>query len=129
MTMPPAVRQYLRRFFTVMTVYVLSVIGVNLISRDAWPIGIRAGLAVFPVLPAIVMVWVIADFVRKIDEVQRAVITESCLWGLITVGLASFTYGFLEGTLSLPRLSYIWIFPALIASSGLAQIFVRHRYL
>ncbi|RFB01578.1 hypothetical protein DX908_14955 [Parvularcula marina] len=112
----------------VMVVYVASVVGINLIDSENMSASARIALSLIPVLPAIAMVFVIIRYVRRIDEVQQRIITEACLVSLIIVGLACFTYGFVEGAVSLPEISLIWVFPSLIGTAGISLPFVRLRY-
>ena len=126
--MKTAIRQYTLHMTIVMVVYVASVVGINLIDSEKLSASARIALSLIPILPAIGMVFVIIRYVRRIDEVQQRIITEACLVSLIIVGLACFTYGFVEGAVSLPEISLIWVFPALIGTAGISLPFVRLRY-
>lgn len=120
--------KYSIRMLAIFAFYTVSVIGINLLPADEMAPWMRIALSMIPVIPAIVMIFVILDFVRSMDEVQQRIINESCLVSLVVVGLASFSYGFLEGAIAVPPVSMIWVFPALIGTAGIAQIFVRMRY-
>ncbi|GGC95611.1 hypothetical protein [Aquisalinus flavus] len=120
--------KYTIRMLAIFAFYTVSVIGINLLPADDMAPWMRIALSLIPVIPAIVMIFVILEFVRAMDEVQQRIITESCLVSLVVVGLASFSYGFLEGAIDVPPISMIWVFPALIGTAGIAQIFVRMRY-
>lgn len=124
-----AVVVYTIRMIVNFTFYAAAVIGINLLPFDNMAAWVRVLASLVPVIPAIIMIFVILDFVRVMDEVYQRIITESCLVSLILVGLATFTYGFLEGAVDMPDISMIWVFPALIGTAGIAQIFVRMRYM
>lgn len=81
-----------------------------------------------PVIPALIMMRVYLTFVRQMDELNRRIQSEAWLISAGVVGIASFTYSFLEEWAQFPRLDLIWIFPALIGAWGLASFFVRRRY-
>lgn len=122
-------RKYTIRMLLIFVFYTAAVFGINLLPADDMAPWMRVALSMVPVIPAIVMIFVILDFVRVMDEVHQRVITESCLVALVIVGLLSFSYGFVEGAVDLPEISLIWVFPALIGTAGLAQLFVRKRYM
>ena len=124
-----AARTYTRRLFITLSAYVVLLIGVNLIdaSFDV-PTPLLICMALLPVLPTIAMLFVIVAFFRDMDEVQQRILNESVIWGTGIVGIACFSYGFLQGAVDLPDISLIWVFPALIGVPGIAMIFVRMRY-
>jgi len=122
-------RQYQRRMAIATVLYVAAVVGINNIDRAfELPALAIAAISLLPVLPAIMMLAAMIAFFRSMDEVLRRIITEATLIGAMAVGLASFTYGFLEGAMELPRISLIWVLPALFAAQGGALIFVRRHY-
>lgn len=127
--MKPAARKYALRMIGIFAFYMASVIGINLLPAETMPVGARIAVSLIPVLPLIVMIFVIVDFVRSMDEVKQRIVMESCLVSLVLVGVASFTYGFLEGAVALPAIPMVWVFPALIGTAGIAQVFVRRRYI
>ena len=128
MTVKSPLREYHRNMLLVMIAYTGSVVGINLLETDTMGATMRTVLSLIPIVPAALMIAVILHYVRQIDEVQQRIITEACLVSLVTVGLASFTYGFLEGAIALPAISMIWVFPALIGTAGLALPIIRLRY-
>ena len=122
-------KTYAARMATALTAYVILLFGsIYLINTYDPPTPIAVSLVILPVLPAIAILFIIVAFVKTRDEVQQKIITESILWGVGIVGIATFTYGFLEEVVALPRISLIWMLPALFGVPGVAQIFVRMRY-
>lgn len=128
-TMTEAARRYTWRMAVAAVLYTAAVIGVNLIDAQAeLAQPVRIALSLLPVLPAILMLVAIITFYRAMDEVQQRVISESTIVAALVVGFASFTWGFLEGAMTLPDISLIWVLPALIGVQGLAMPFIRRRY-
>ncbi|MEM9495321.1 MAG: hypothetical protein AAGA09_04915 [Pseudomonadota bacterium] len=89
----------------------------------------RIALSLAPVIPAIVMIFVILSFVRTMDEVWQRIVTESTLIAACIVGIGTFTLGFMEGVVDLPDGILIWVWPAMIGIQGAAMWIVRLRYL
>jgi hypothetical protein len=87
-------------------------------------------LALLPVAPVLFMVRAYLRFVRRLDEFQRRVQSESILIAAGVVGFGSLTYGFLQSFAGFPVIEdpLMWVFPALCVVWGVAQIFVRRRY-
>ena len=126
--MTEAAKQYTWRMATAAALYTITVIGVNLID-DGLDLSqaLRITLSLLPVIPAIGMLVAMIAFYRRMDEVQQRLISESTIISALIVGFASFTWGFLEGAMTLPTISLIWVLPALIAVQGLAMPVVRLR--
>ncbi len=86
-------------------------------------------LAVLPMVPA---VWAMVGWleaVRGFDEMQRRMFGEAGLLSLGFTGIATFSYGFLETFLGLPRLSLFVVWPLIAVSFLVALPIVRRRYL
>ena len=122
-------KTYLRRMLILFVVYSLSVIGINLVDSALNPgPAVRVALSLLPVLPAILILFAIVAFVKTMDEVQRKIISEATIWSAGIIGIATFTYGFLEGAVDLPAVSMIWILAALVAVQGIAMAIIRMSY-
>jgi hypothetical protein len=127
--MKKAGKVYTWRMMITSILYSATVVGINLVDNAyALPQCQRIGLALLPLIPALMMFATILAFFRQMDEVWQRIITESTLISAGIVGLGCFTYGFLQGAVDLPMISLIWVLPALIAFQGIAMIFVRLRY-
>lgn len=127
--MTRAARTYTARMIVFAVTYTVAIFGVNWLDALISPgPAARIALALIPVLPAGFMVFAVVAFVRAMDEVQARIITESVLIAAMAVSLASFTYGMLRGAIELPVIEAYWYLPALIATAGVAQIFVTRRY-
>lgn len=127
--MTDASKRYTWRMVMASVLYTAAVIGVNLIDAQAdLAQPVRIALSLVPVLPAVLMLVAIIAFYRAMDEVQQRLISESTIVSALIVGFASFTWGFLEGAMTLPDISLIWVLPALIGVQGLAMPVIRRRY-
>ena len=85
-------------------------------------------IALTPIVPALIMMTTYLTFFRQMDEFNRRIQSEAWLIAAGVVGLASFTYSFLEEWAHFPRVDLVWIFPALVMAWGAALLFVRRRY-
>lgn len=133
--LPPKAKQasqtYVRNMAICAIVYLAIVFGaVTLIrhmpfSLPQWAVIV---VALTPLIPALMMLGAYVTYLRALDELGRRIQSEAWLISAGVVGLASFTYSFLEEWAHFPRVDLVWIFPALIFCWGLATFFVRRRY-
>jgi small-conductance mechanosensitive channel len=126
--MASPVRRYTRNLLTVFALYAVALVAANLVDMTGWPAPARLALNLAPAAAAILIVPVVLNFVASMDEVQRRIVTESCLVSMVVVGLGSFAYSFAQNAQELPAIDLVWIWPALIGVAGVAQIPVRMRY-
>jgi hypothetical protein len=127
MTQPA--RRYTVRFIAAMFAYAMLLISINLADRVfELPQPLRIAMSLLPVLPVIAMVFIALAFIRSIDEFQRRTICEAALLSTLILCLACFTWGFLEGAMSLPDISLIWVLPAFLMLHALVMPLVRSRY-
>lgn len=66
--------------------------------------------------------------VRTFDELRQKIFAEAGLISFGLTALATFTYGFLESYLELPRLSMFFVFPFMALCYSLSLPFVMRRY-
>lgn len=64
------IKKYTMRMILVFAFYTMAVIGINLLPFDQMPAWMRIAVSLVPVLPALVMIFVILALVRTMDEVQ-----------------------------------------------------------
>src|SRR5690606_6423766 len=98
------------------------------IDADNLSLWLGIGLAVAPMAAA---VWAMAHWlegVRTFDEFQQKIFTESGLIALGITAVASFTYGFLENFVGLPKLSMFVVFPFMAMCYSLSLPLVHRRY-
>jgi hypothetical protein len=127
--MPAHVKRYLVQFSTAMAGYMVLLFGsVYVLEAQEFPAGVRAALALLPVLPALYAFYAVIVFYRALDEFQRRVISEAMIGAALFTGFASFSYGFLEGSLDLPVIPMIWVFPAMIGLYGVFACLLKWYY-
>jgi len=122
-------KRYLAHFGGAMIAYAgilfASVWIIESMEITGWP---AAALSLTPMLPALYALHASVAGFRAMDEFQRRTVSEAILWGAGIVGFVSFGYGFLEGSINAPRISMIWVLPALIGSYGVATFIVPLRF-
>ena len=107
---------------------VIVVAGGFLLDPQALTPIVAALLALVPIAAAL---WAMAGWlkaVRTFDELQQKIFSECGLIALGLTAVVTFTYGFLETLIGLPRVSMFVVFPFIAATFALAQPFVRRRY-
>lgn len=129
--MKEANRRYVRAMAIAGGLYVLVVlVAVTLIRHSQlnlpqWAVVV---IALTPLIPALLMMRAYLTYVRAMDEFNRRIQSEAMLIAAGVVGLGCFTYSFLEEWAQFPRVSLIWVLPAMILVWGVATAFVRRRY-
>jgi len=120
--MSPENRRYTIHLGVAMLAYGLTLVGsitaINNGELSQWGAGLAS---MTPLVPAFYALQVFIRRVRSMDEFQQRIVTEAIAWSAGIVGFCSFGYGFLEGAIDAPRISYIWVLPALIGVYGIAQ--------
>ena len=87
----------------------------------------RIWISVLPVLPAILATIAFIRALNKLDELQQKIQLTSFAISFAAVGLATFTYGFLENV-GFPHIPYVWVFPFMIATWGTTIFIVARVY-
>jgi len=120
-------KQYIIEFGSSVILYTLAIIfSISfLASNPETPWGVW--VSVLPVFPAILSTIAIIRALRKLDELQQKIQLMSFAISFAIVGLSTFTYGFLEN-IGFPHIPYVWVFPFMIASWGLATPVVSIIY-
>lgn len=100
----------------------LTVVSAN--EAAAW----RYWVAVLPVAPAAVVVWLVVRQLGRLDEVQKRTQMQAIGLSMAATGLVTFGYGFLEGA-GLPHMSSLLVLPllALFWAVGLLGLALRQR--
>ena len=122
-------RRYTIHFGGAMMVYsvvlIASIAALNRLELDVLPAVL---IALAPVLPVLYALRAYVVEFRSIDEFQRRIQAEAIIWSAGLVGFGSFAWGFVEIAVDVPRVSFIWILPALIAVYGLTQCVLMWRF-
>ncbi len=123
-----ASKLYLKEFGTAMTAYVVvlfvAITLINISPNTAWW---RIPLALAPVIPIIFAMIAFMRFMRRIDEMQRRIQFEALAFGFAGAGVITFSYGFLE-LVGFPHISWIFVFPLMIALWGIGSGIAARRY-
>lgn len=125
--MNKATKEYLMGFGSSMFIYVIAVLAsITLLQRfPETPFKIL--IAVAPVIPILFALRAFLRYLNSIDELQQRIQMNAIAFAAGATGIATFTYGFMENA-GFPQLSWIWIFPLMIALWGLALPVVSRRY-
>jgi len=124
--MKPAVKKYMRDLIFAFTMYTSTLVNTFLANMES-ALWIQIMLVMLPAVSVILVLRAVIIFSKSWDELQRRQMMEAILIAFILVGMTTFAYGFLEG-IGFPRISYIWVFPGMVATMGLAQIYVVRKY-
>ncbi|MCV2353031.1 hypothetical protein LNV09_02525 [Paucibacter sp. B2R-40] len=84
-------------------------------------------IALSPMLPGALMVWVILRQLRRLDELQQRVQFEALALAFAGSAFITFSYGFLEG-LGYPRLSMFVVWPLMAVLWMLGLVLAARRY-
>jgi hypothetical protein len=121
---------YRRNVLLAMLVYVAVVVLVWPLARTTPAVPLKALLALAPVVPMSVALWIIARHIMRSDELQQRVhlVAMSVATGVVSV--ASLAGGFLcaSGVIALDGDVLIWVMPALAFVYGVTHLIVGRRY-
>jgi len=115
------------QFGFAMLAYLMVLVGSVTVVRANPEAGWRYWVAVLPVLPAGIVIWLVVRQLGRLDEVQKRTQMQAIGFSLATTGLVTFGYGFLEGA-GLPQLSSIFVLPMIAAFWGLGLLGLALRY-
>jgi|GEM_PF-753071 len=112
-------------FLAYLMVVVGAVTVVQANSASNW----RYYVAVLPVIPAALVLWLFVRALARLDEVRKRIQIQAMGFALGATALLTFGYGFLEGV-GLPHLNWTLILPlmALLWAIGTGALELRQRY-
>ena len=126
MSQRSAARAYTRELGLAMAAYVIVVlVSIKFVSGLEQPIKTLVALA--PLVPAALALFAYLRFLSRMDELGRRIQLEALAFGFGAAGMLTFAYGFLENA-GFPQLSYIWVFPLMIALWGVGGAIASYRY-
>jgi hypothetical protein len=122
-------RRYAREFFPAMLAYVLILLLVWPLVDQVHGTAARVAIALLPVLPVAFLVRAMVRLILASDELERRLQLEAISIASLSVGLLTFSAGFLQaaGLLHL-KAGLMLVLPALFAAYGLAMWWARRRY-
>jgi len=115
------------QFGFAMLAYLMVLVGSVTVVRANPDADWRYWVAVLPVLPAGIVIWLVVRQLGRLDEVQKRTQMQAIGFSLAATGLVTFGYGFLEGA-GLPHLSSIFVLPMMSAFWGLGLLGLALRY-
>ena len=126
MTQQSAARAYTRELGLAMAAYVIVVlVSIKLVGDLEQPI--KTLVALTPLVPATLALFAYLRFLSRMDDLGRRIQLEALAFGFGAAGMLTFAYGFLENA-GFPQLSYIWVFPSMIALWGIGGAIASYRY-
>jgi len=126
MSQRTAARAYTRELGLAMAAYVVVVlVSIKLVGGLDQPI--KTLVALTPLIPASLALLAYLRFLSRMDELGRRIQLEALAFGFGAAGMLTFAYGFLENA-GFPQLSYIWVFPLMIALWGIGGAIASYRY-
>ena len=126
MSQQSAARAYMRELGVAMAWYVIVVfVSIKLVGGLEQPI--KTLVALTPLVPAGLALFAYLRFLSRMDELGRRIQLEALAFGFGAAGMLTFAYGFLENA-GFPQLSYIWVFPLMIALWGIGGAIAAYRY-
>jgi ABC-type Na+ efflux pump permease subunit len=120
-------KQYVTEFGASIILYTAAIFfSISFLNSNP-DTSLRVWVSLLPVLPALLATIAVIRALRKLDELQQKIQLMSFASSFAIVGLSTFTYGFLENV-GFPHIPYIWVFPFMIATWGLATPVVARIY-
>jgi len=120
-------KQYIIEFGLAMLLYSVAIFSsvFFLVSKPDSPWVVL--VALIPIVPAILAIVAVLRRLKQLDELQQRIQFMSFAISFAVVGLATFTYGFLENV-GFPHIPYVWVFPFMIATWGISTHIVAREY-
>lgn len=126
MSQAAASQAYARTFFTSMFGYVVLLPLSIVVAQGREPV-FQALIVLVPMVPLLFALRAYLRFLGRMDELARRIQLEAIGFAFGAAGMLTLSYGFLEGV-GFPRLSYIWVFPLMIALWGGGTAIASRRY-
>jgi len=125
--MKKSVKTYIQQMLGVIVLYaVVLFITVRLLEAlDDSPWRILAAL--LPMIPIVLGLLVFLQFFGEMDELQKQIQLYALAFSFGATGLLTFSYGLLQNA-GMPQVSFIAVFPMMLALWGLGYVFAAWRY-
>src|SRR2546423_645899 len=109
--------------------YLMVLVGSVTVVQGNPEAGWKYLVAVMPVIPAGVVIWLTVRALGRLDEVQKRTQMQALGFSMVATGLITFGYGFLEGV-GLPHLNSTYVLPlmAVLWGVGFAALRLRHLF-
>ncbi len=115
-------------FGLAMLAYLMVLVGSITVLQANPTASWRYVVAVLPVVPAALALWIFVRALTRLDELQKRIQMMAFGFSLGATALLTFGYGFLEGV-GLPHLSWTFVLPlmAILWGVGTAIFTLRYR--
>ena len=115
-------------FGLAMLAYLMILVGSVTVLQANPTASWRYMVAVLPVLPAALVLWIFVRALTRLNEMQKRIQMQAFGFSLGATALLTFGYGFLEGV-GLPHLSWTFVLPliAILWGVGTAIFTLRYR--
>lgn len=117
--------RYLRRMILGFVGYVLGLVAMNVLYREAWPY--KYLLVLLPVLPLLYTASVILRVVADTDEMWRRILCEAMAFSGVATGFTCFSYLFMRD-MGAPEFRAEWAFYMMWAYYGIGAMISARRY-
>lgn len=107
--------------------YMMFLVGSVTVLRANPDASWRYIVAVVPVAPAAIVLFLFGRRLAQLDELQRRIQAESFGFSLAATALITFAYGFLEGA-GMPHLNWTFVLPLMAVLWGVGTAIFTLRY-
>jgi hypothetical protein len=109
--------------------YLMVLVGSITVVQANHEASWRYFVAVLPVIPAALVIWLTVRALGRLDEVQKRTQMQALGFAMAATGLLTFGYGFLESA-GLPHLNVTFVLPliGLLWGVGLLALNLRYRF-
>jgi hypothetical protein len=114
-------------FGLAMLAYLMVLVGSVTVLEANPTASWRYAVAVLPVLPAGLALWVFIRALARLDEMQKRIQMQAFGFSLGATALVTFGYGFLEGV-GMPHLNWTLVLPLMALLWGLGTAIFSLRY-
>jgi hypothetical protein len=109
--------------------FLMVLVGAVTVVQANPTVSWRYAVALIPVVPAGLVIWLFMRALSRLDEVQKRMQVQALGFSMAATALLTFGYGFLEGV-GWPALNGAFILPlmALLWGMGMAVLVLRYRF-
>jgi len=122
-------RRWYREFWGSMVAYGVALFLADFLVDANPDAGWRYAIALLPVVPGSLIVLAAVRFHRRIDELQQRIALEAIAFAFAGTAVITFTYGFVQEAVDLPRISWLWVWGVMGALWLVCDFIVRRRRL
>ncbi|MEP7456822.1 hypothetical protein [Phyllobacterium sp. SB3] len=121
-------RRYVFELGVALAAYIIClVLSLRLLSLGGQSELMRLVITLLPMLPGLVICWVVLRGLRRLDELARKIQLEAIGVAFAGTALVTFSYGFLEN-IGLPSLSMFVVWPLMASLWFVGTIIGQLRY-